>query len=149
MTTNLSITTLYDQDYYLWVETTAQLLRERKLAQIDYENLIEEIEDMGNSQKDSLESNLRVLLMHLLKYKYQTSKRSNSWLFTIVEHRKRILKAFKRSPSFKRYFTEVFDESYADSIDLAVAETGLARATFPEQCPFSQDDVLNPTYLPD
>jgi hypothetical protein len=144
-----STSTLYDRDYYLWLETTARLLRERKLSQIDYENLIEEIEDMGNSQKDSLESNLRILLMHLLKYKYQPSKRSNSWLFTIIEHRKRINKAFKRSPSFKRYFSEVFDESYTDAIDLAVAETGLPRATFPVECPFSEDDVLNPDYLPD
>ena len=65
---------LYDQDYYLWITETAQLLREKDFNQVDLDNLIEEIESMGRSEKKAVRSNLRILLMHLLKYKYQPKK---------------------------------------------------------------------------
>jgi hypothetical protein len=75
---------------------------------VDLANLIEEIESVGRSEKSALVSNLQIVLMHLLKYKYQPEKRSNSWLFTIFEHRDRLLEAFEVSPSLKPYFREVF-----------------------------------------
>ncbi|WP_107668040.1 DUF29 domain-containing protein [Cyanothece sp. BG0011] len=141
-------TTLYDKDYYLWLEETAQLLREGKLTDLDIHNLIEEIEDMGKSEKNALESNLIVLLMHLLKWKYQPSKQSGSWRRSIREHRRRILKAFKNSPSLKRYFEEIFDESYQEARKQAADETELSLNTFPENCPFKIDKILDPEYLP-
>jgi Domain of unknown function DUF29 len=137
---------LYDTDFNLWLETTAQLLRERQLNQIDYDNLIEEIEDMGNSQKDALESNLRILLMHLLKWEFQPEKRSNSWKYTIVEHCLRINKSFKKSPSLKKYFDDVFEESYQDARILASSETGISKDNFPVECPFAKENVLNSEY---
>jgi hypothetical protein len=140
--------TLYEQDYYLWLITTAQKLRQGNLAEVDVANLIEEIDDMGRSEKKAVRGNLRILLMHLLKYKYQPKKRTNSWLFTIVEQRKRLKDSFKDSPSLKPYFLEVFDECYQDAIDLATAETGLPRETFPNQSPFLPEQILNPEYLP-
>jgi phage pi2 protein 07 len=149
MTTQLSNKTLYEQDYYLWVEATAKLLRYRCFEQLDIENLIEEIESMGRSEKNALESNLRILLMHLLKWKYQPEKRSNSWSFSITEHSLRINKSFKNSPSLIRYFQEVFEECYLDARKLAARETGLQIELFPIRCPFRQEDVLNPDYLPE
>ncbi|MEI6446114.1 MAG: DUF29 domain-containing protein [Nostocales cyanobacterium ELA583] len=68
---------LYDQDYQLWLETTASQLRKGKLAEVDLSYLIEEIESMSRSEENSLTSNLQILLMHLLKYKYQPEQRSN------------------------------------------------------------------------
>lgn len=141
--------TLYDRDYYLWIETTLELLRQGKLSEVDLPNLIEEIEDMGISQKDAVYSNLKVVLMHLLKYKYQSQKRSNSWRYSIAEHRQRLKKAFRNSPSLKKYYLEIFDECYADARVLASYETGLLLQTFPLTCPFTTDEALNPDYLPD
>lgn len=141
--------TLYEQDYYLWLEKTASLLRDGMLSELDIPNLIEEIEDMGRSQKDALESNLVVVLMHLLKYIYQPKLRSNSWRLTIFEHRRRLRKAFKSSPSLKRYFTEVFNECYQDARLEASLETGLPQDIFPAQSPFTSEEALNPDYLPD
>ncbi|MDJ0598445.1 MAG: DUF29 domain-containing protein [Crocosphaera sp.] len=141
-------TTLYDKDYYLWLEETVQFLKEGKLTELDVNNLIEEIEDMGRSEKKALKSNSRILLMHLLKWKYQPSKRSNSWKSSIIEHRKRIRDSFADSPSLKVYFADNFDLCYEDAKELAAAETGLPIETFPGQCPFSQQDTLNPNYLP-
>ncbi len=139
-------TNLYNKDYCLWLEETVQLLREGRLTELDINNLIEEIEDMGISQKNALESNLIVLLMHLLKWKYQPAKQSGSWRGSIREHRRRILKAFRNSPSLKRYFEEIFDESYQEARKQAADETELSLSTFSENCPFTIEQILDSEY---
>jgi ParB-like chromosome segregation protein Spo0J len=139
---------LYDQDYYLWIRKTIELLNKKKFGELDLTNLVEEIQDMGKSEKKSITSNLRILLMHLLKYKYQSDKQTNSWLFTIVEHRKRLQEAFKVSPSLRRYYEEVFLDCYQDARELASAETGLSMQIFSEVCPFTPEEALNSNYLP-
>jgi hypothetical protein len=141
--------TLYEKDYYLWLENTIQLLKDGQLSALDINHLIEEIEDMGISQKNALESNLIVLLMHLLKWKYQPQKQTGSWRSSIREHRRRILKALRNSPSLKRYFEEIFEEVYQEARLQASDETELPLETFPSECPFTQEEIFNPDYLPD
>lgn len=140
---------LYEQDFYLWLEQTVKLLKENNFSALDRDNLIEELESLGRSEKRAIESNLRVLLMHLLKYQYQSSHRSNSWLATIQEHRIRINKELKVSPSLKRYFEQVFQETYQDSRKLASLETGLPLENFPVNCPFTPEQGLNQDFLPE
>jgi hypothetical protein len=140
---------LYDRDYHLWLLCTAQLIKEGKFSEVDAANLVEEIEDMGRNEQRSVESNLVVVLLHLLKYKYQPEKRTNSWKASIREHRRRLRKAFSDSPSLKRHFEEVFDECYQDGREQAVDETGLAIDTFPSVSPFTASETLNPDYLPE
>ncbi len=139
----------YQTDFNLWLQETVILLRSGKLENLDCQNLAEEIEDVGNSRKDAIESNLIRVLQHLLKWKYQPQKRTNSWKASITEHSLRLNKAFKKSPSLKSYFEQVFVESYQDARLITAQETGLEINTFPEVCPFDQADVLNPQYLPD
>jgi hypothetical protein len=148
-TTANHLSSLYEQDYYLWLETTAKLLREGQLSALDVANLLEEIEDMGRSEKRAFYSNLKILLMHLLKYSYQSEKRSNSWIASIVEHRQRIKKAFKESPSLQAYFIEIVNECYQDARELAAAETGLAIDAFPVEPPFTPEEILNSDSLSD
>lgn len=148
-TTANDLSKLYEQDYYLWLETTVRLLREGQLSALDVPNLVEEIEDMGRSEKRAVYSNLKILLIHILKYSYQSEKRSNSWLTSIVEHRQRLKKAFKESPSLQPYFTEIFNECYQDARELAAAETGLEIDAFPVEPPFTPEATLNSDYLPD
>lgn len=152
MTTQLSsdtnIVDLYNHDYYLWLVHTAQLIKEGKFLEIDANNLIEEIEDMGRSEKRAVKSNLIILLLHLLKYKYQPAKRTNSWKASIREHRRRLRDDFKTSPSLKPYFQQIFAESYQDSREQAADETGLPIDTFPSHCPFTVSEVLDSNYLP-
>lgn len=140
---------LYETDYYRWIQTTIEKLRHQDYSNIDWENLIEEIEDIERSERRSIESNLTVILTHLLKWQYQPEFRSGSWKGSIVEHRRRIREALKESPSLKRYFEEVFAESYADAIDLASAETGLSVETFPQSCPYTLTEVLDSSFLPE
>ncbi|AFY74631.1 protein of unknown function DUF29 [Synechococcus sp. PCC 7502] len=139
---------LYEQDFCLWVEKASSLLRAGRFDDLDMKNLLEEIEDMSNSQRRSLKSNLKILLMHLLKYKYQPAKRSNSWLYTVVEHRQRLSDALTSSPSLKGYFLEVFTEAYEAAKELASAETGLEIDVFPIDSPFTPEQVLDKKYLP-
>jgi hypothetical protein len=142
-----NLSQLYEQDYYLWLETTAKLLREGQLSALDAANLLEEIEDRGRSEKRAVYSNLKILLMHLLKYGYQPQKRSNSWIASIVEHRQRLKKAFQESPSLQPYYTDIFNECYQDARELAAAETGLTIDGFPVETPFTPEEILNSDYL--
>lgn len=80
--------TLYDTDYLQWIETTVEKLQSQDYANVDWENLIEEISDMGRSERRSLKSNLIVILVHLLKWQFQPEKRSGSWEGSIIEHRR-------------------------------------------------------------
>ena len=143
-----NLANIYEQDYCLWIEKTIVVLREGKLSELDITNLIEEITDMGISQKKAVSSNLQIVLMHLLKYKYQPEKRSNSWRYTIFEHRDRILEAFELSPSLKPYFMTIFDKCYRKARKKASLETGLSINVFPLQCPFTEAETLDTEYLP-
>jgi hypothetical protein len=140
---------LYDRDYYLWLETTSQLLRDRQLDRLDLEHLAEELEDMGKSEKRAIESNLEILLMHLLKYQYQPEKQTHSWRYTIYEHRDRIHKAFRDSPSLKSYFNQIFEGCYAKARQRAALETGMKVDDFPALCPFSITETLDLDYWPE
>ncbi len=139
----IAVKTLYETDFNLWLEETALLIKEGKLDRLDIENLLEEIEGMSWREKDAVESNLIRVLQHLLKWNYQPQKRSPSWAYTIIEHSRRLNKAFKNSPSLNRHFNDVFDECYAAACQVASVETQLPLTTFPQSCPFSKSDVLD------
>jgi len=148
MVTQINVKTLYEQDFNLWLEETVNLLKNRQLDQLDYGNLIEEIESMGISHKHALETNLIRVLMHLLKWQYQKDKRTNSWRYTIIEYRDRLEVAFRDSPRLKRYFNEVLEKCYQKARRFASEETGLDIKTFPVDLPFTKEEILNPDYLP-
>lgn len=91
----------YDRDFYRWMQHTAELLRQGRLSDVDAPNLAEEVESMGNTQKHALVSHLAVLLMHLLKWKYQPGKRTPSWETTILVQRDEVVDLLEDSPSLK------------------------------------------------
>lgn len=140
---------LYEKDFYLWLTETAQLLRDGQLNQLDIPNLLEEIEAVGRSEKRAVYSNLKIVLLHLLKHKYQQDKRTNSWRASIREHRQRLGRDLADSPSLKPYLTEVFSECYQDARSLAADETGLVIDTFPVESPFGLGEALDPEFLSD
>lgn len=151
MTTELEASrkTLYETDFLQWLETTAEQLKAQDYTNVDWENLIDEIETMGRSERRSLKSNLVIVLMHLLKWQYQPTRQSGSWKGSIAEHRRRLRNELKDSPSLKPYLEEVFDECYADAVEQAIAETDLPTETFPRSCPYTISATLDSSYLPD
>ena len=138
----------YERDYCLWIDYTIQLIQQGEFSKMDIPNLLDELDDMSGSQRDALESNLEIVLMHLLKYCNQPKLRSRSWLLTIFEHRNRLKKVFRRSPSLQRHYQEVFQESYQTAKKMASIETGLSLSDFPEVSPFTHEQVLDTDYLP-
>ena len=139
---------LYATDYVRWVDMTVQQLRAKNYAAVDWDNLIEEIEDMSRRERRSLKSNLIVVLLHLLKWQYQPDRRSGSWRGSIREYRRRINDDLKDSPSLLPYLQAVFDECYDNARVQAADETEMPLNTFPASCPYSPEQVLNPEYLP-
>lgn len=95
--------TLYETDYLQWIEKTVEKLQNQDYANVDWENLIEEIADMGKSERRSLKSNFIVILVHLLKWQFQPEKQSGSWEASIIEHRRRVKEALDDSPTLKFY----------------------------------------------
>lgn len=127
---------LYEQDFSLWLEDTATKLREGKLTEIDLEALAEEIEALGRSEKRELENNLEILLSHLLKRMYLDSAYDNrGWELTIAEQRRKFRRLLKQSPSLKRYFEQVFEEIYQDALSQVKME--YKKVSFPDRWPFN------------
>ena len=144
---NNSQANLYNQDYYQWLIHTAKLLEQKEFTKLDLENLIEEIESLGKSEKRAIKSNLIIVILHLLKWRYQPEKRSNSWKSSIREHRRRIQELLTDSPSLKNYLPEILADCYLAAKKQASDETGLSVVAFPEQCPFSLAECLDEDFL--
>jgi hypothetical protein len=140
---------LYARDFCLWVEEQARLLKEGRLDQLDIANLVEEIEDLGLHEKKAVQSDLVVVLKHLLKHQFQPRRRSRSWLSSIAEHRRRLRNDLATSPSLRPYARERFEECYADARRQALIETGLEPDALPAAAPWSLEQVLDPDFLPD
>lgn len=141
--------TLYETDYLQWIETMVEKLQSRDYANVDWENLIEEISDIGRSEQRSLESNLIVILLHLLKWQFQPECRSGSWESSMIEHRRRVRKALKESPSLKPYLEGIFAECYKEAVKQAKAETSLLLEAFPPNCPYELTEVMDDNFLPE
>jgi hypothetical protein len=139
----MSQTDLYESDLYAWTQENAAHVRAGRLDELDYEHLAEELEElMGNNRR------LRVLLAHLLKWRFQPERRSSSWAGTLRSQRDDIGRLLKQSPSLRRLVPEEMREAYAAAVELAAVETGLARRTFPQCCPFDPAQTLDPEYWP-
>jgi Domain of unknown function DUF29 len=141
--------TLYDRDFYAWSREQAELLRAGKLADADIEHIAEEIDSMGRTEKRELISRLTVLLLHLLKWRYQPSKRGPSWEASITNQRDDIADHLDDNPSLKPLLPQALASAYRKARREAVAETGLAASTFPEICPWATEKVLNEEFWPD
>ena len=135
-----------EQDFYAWTQKQAQLLRTGKLDEIDWQNIAEEIEDMGRSEKRQLESRLEILIMHLLKWQFQPNLRSRSWQLTIKEQRLRLEKLLQENPSLQGNLMEVIAKVYPLASLSAERETGLSL--LPEVCPYHVTEILLDDFLP-
>jgi len=153
MTTAASIppaeTSLYEADFYEWIVTTATLLRQRRFADIDIEHLAEEVEDMARRERRALESYIRNVLLHFLKWRYQPEKRGASWRQSIRNGRIEIRKLLRDSPSLTSQVAQILDDEYPAARADAIDETELSENLFPEQCPFTAEQVQDSQFWPE
>ncbi len=138
----------YDEDFFRWTQRQAQLLRERRFAELDLANLIEEVESVGRSDKREIRSRLEVLFTHLLKWQFQPTARKAGWTDTIAEQRRRVAYVLKDSPSLRSFPASAFTEAYLSARLEASRETGLESNDFPLAPPFTIKQALDPDFLP-
>lgn len=143
------MTSSYSTDFSLWVQQTAQFLKEERWHDVDVEHLIKEIEGVGVSERRAIVSQLVRLLLHLLKWHYQPARRSDSWLDSMTDARTQISLTIEDSPSLKNYPQEQLNLCYERARRQAAKQTGQSLSVFPEVCPYSIDLVLNEDWLPE
>jgi ribosomal protein L29 len=115
------MSSLYDTDIALWADQQAKLLRRRASNELGWQNVADEIEDVGKSEQREIESLLAELCTHLLKWRFQPKRRSRSWAGSITEARNQIARVIRNSPSLQNYPARLLAEAYADGSAEAIA----------------------------
>ena len=141
-----------------WTKKMAQALEQRDLKALDWNNLVEEIQDLGQRDQREIASRLLVILTHFLKWHYQPQRPSylesdnevfkNSWARIIAENRDQIQRLLVQSPSLKRILEKSLDSCYQKARKQAAQETGLDIQTFPEFCDYTQTQILDDDFWP-
>lgn len=139
---------LYDTDFYAWANEQTALLRAGRMSAADIEHIAEEIESMGKGEQRELENRLSVLLLHLLKWQFQPVRRGASWEATVRVQRRDLARHISRNPSLKPQTNEAANYAYENARIEAAAETGLPEATFPTECPWSFETIMDETFWP-
>ncbi len=140
---------LYEKDFLAWTDLTASLIKNRQFERVDWENVIEEIAALGRSERDKLVSSLKVLIAHLLKWQFQIEKRSKSWKNTIFRERENIAEYLEDTPSLQQFLSsEWIAKAYKRGRRIAIQETELEEDLFPENCPYSTEQILDFEFLP-
>lgn len=140
---------LYDEDVIAWAEQQSRLLRSRQWSQLDIDNIAEEIEDVGKSEKRELQSRMCVLMAHLLKWAYQPGRRGHSWDSTIREQRAAISRDIAKHPSHTALLSDAewLAAAFFRARMITFAETG--HPALPDQLPWTLAQLLSADFWPD
>ena len=131
---------LYETDIIRWVEQQVALIEAERYREVDWKNLLPEIEDLSKRERDRFLSSIRLIIQHLLKWEYQPEKQFCSWEITIKRERNHLKRYLRDTPSLKRYWqdlSKVYEDARAD----AANETGICDWEFPQDCPYSQEQI--------
>lgn len=151
---------LYAEDFGLWIEQTIQQLQNHKFEALDIEHLVEELVDLGKSERNVLKSNLTILLAHLLKLRVQhdvPEQMKSSWYSSVLEHRQRVLNNLADTPSLNSFLAEAIEKTYFDARKLSIKEGKLAKLgvrvpeenEYPMTCPFTIEQIINEDFYGD
>lgn len=139
---------LYNKDFYAWTVEQAQLIKNKAFDKLDLTHLIEEVTSMGAREKSELKNRLALLLMHLLKWKFQPARRSRSWQNTIYDQREELTDLLEDNPSLKARLNETLIKAYQKAVREAVNETGLDEKSFPATCEWTLTQIMTEEFLP-
>jgi hypothetical protein len=144
---------LYEHDYYAWIQRQTKAMRERRVDEIDWANVAEEIEDLGKSEKRSIESRLARILEHFLKLNYAPARMRNldgrGWELSIREARRQIRRRLSESPSLRRKTREMVPHAYESGRNATLIALDLPDSALPETSPWTLEQVLDDSFLPD
>jgi len=145
----MTTTSLYEKDFYGWTQQQVQYIRSGTTDLLDFDNILEEIEAMGRSDKRNLRNRLTVLLMHLIKWQYQPEHRSRSWRLTIIHQRRALNILLQDSPSLKTMLESTIAVAWSDAMKDAEIETAIEQRNFPQECPWIFDQFMAEDFWPD
>ncbi len=145
--------TPYETDYTAWAESTAAFLRQRRFEEIDLDALIEEVDGLAKSDPKAIRSQLRRLLLHLLKWQYgadlDRERAGRGWAESIANARDEIEDTIEDSPSLRTYPVEILDNAYQKSRRQAAMALGLELGDLPATCPWPIEKILEVDWLPE
>jgi hypothetical protein len=139
----------YEGDFYGWALEQAAHLRAGRFDRLDVDNVAEELEGLARSEARELRSRYAVLLAHLLKWRYEPERQSNSWSATIRRERHHIPEHLAENPGLKPRRAELFAKAYRDARHDAAVGTGLDVRTFPEACPWTLEQAMDESFWPE
>src|SRR5260370_4227274 len=137
----MKLSRLYGADETAWLDEMSKLAKERRLDQLDYRHLSEYLADMAKRDRREVFSRLVVYLVHRLKWDFQRRMRSRSWALTLL-HQHNQLEVMLESKTLRNYAQDNLGKAYAQAVRLAAVEMDREEHEFPEQCPYTLDDIL-------
>jgi len=147
-----SLSELYERDYYAWLQDQVRALRDHRIEDVDWENVAEEIEDLGKSERRGISSHLATVVEHLLKLKYARSifreYNARGWRVSVRSARRQVRKLLTESPSLRPQLEEMLIDAYEDGRLEALRERRLKEDILPKTSPWTVEQVMDDTFLP-
>jgi hypothetical protein len=142
---------LYERDYYAWVQRQLELLRAGRLQDVDLDNLIEEVEDLGKSERNTVMSCTDELIQHLLKLQLSPARElRHGWRKEVRAHRKTLKR--RLTSTLRHHLSDALGELFDDargSAAMDLALDGVREADIPQSCPYTLDQILDLDWLPE
>jgi Domain of unknown function DUF29 len=143
---------LYERDYYAWLHDQVRALRERRIEDVDWENVAEEIEGLSKSEKHGVRSQMARLVEHLLKLSYARSLsreyNARGWRLSVRSARFEINKLLQESPSLGPRLPEMLPDAYYAGRLGALRYPEMSEEELPELCPWTVEQVMDESFLP-
>ena len=139
---------LYDLDDAQWLEETVSLLKKHQFQQLDLDNLIEELEDLGREKKNAVASLLEQIIRHLLLLQYWTNESEYNavhWQEEIYNSRTQLGR--KITTNLRNYLEKELNSIYQDALGFVKIKT-VNSVVFPLDCPYSLEQLLDRSWLP-
>ena len=147
-TKSIKLAELYEVDDHLWLEETVKLLRAGNLADLDIENLIEELESLGKRDRHRVESFLQQIIRHLLMLHYWTQERdrnSNHWKAEIFNFRDQLNRYL--TTNLRNHLNQELEDLYKSSVSYVQTKSNDQILEIPLNCPYSLEELLDKDYL--
>lgn len=142
---------LYEQDFYLWIERQADLLRKGRFRDLDLEHLIEEVEDLGVNLRNAVTSRTREIILHLLKLQYSPAvEPRGGWRENVGKQRDDL--ELELTASLKRHLETDLETIFQRARRRAVDELARDRLTpdqLPSTCPYTLEQIIDPIWRPE
>ncbi|MFB2880445.1 DUF29 domain-containing protein [Floridanema aerugineum] len=146
-TQTLNLKQLYENEYDRWLTEIVKLLKNRDLENLDYDNLIEELEALGRSERNAVKSLLLQIIVHLMLYQFwqlETERNANQWAAEIITFRVQL--EDKLTTNLRNYLADELPKIYQNALLIVHKKTQLT--SLPEQCPYSLNQLLDKNWFP-